>query len=101
MHLLSPTTAAQRLGEGELDAGQGFAELRQRIQSDDGLTLLECAGSLQEGLLYGLSLPQLATGLDAKVVLVHLWQDSRSVDALLAAKQTPVSYTHLTLPTKA
>ena len=36
--------------------------------------------------LYGLSLPQLATGLDAKVVLVHLWQDSRSVDALLAAK---------------
>ena len=88
MHLLSPTTAAQRLGQGELDAGQGFAELRQCIQSDDGLTLLECAGSLQEGLLYGLSLPQLATGLDAKVVLVHLWQDSRSVDALLAAKQT-------------
>ena len=88
MHLLSPTTAAQRLGQGALDAGQGFSELRQRIQSDDALTLLECAGSLQEGLLYGLSLPQLATGLDAKVVLVHLWQDSRSVDALLAAKQT-------------
>ncbi len=40
MHLLSPTTAAQRLGQGELDAGQGFAELRQCIQSDDGLTLL-------------------------------------------------------------
>ena len=35
-------------------------------------------------LLYGLSLPQLAEASAA--VLVHLWQDSRSV-ALLAAKQ--------------
>ena len=35
-----------------------------------------------------MSLPQLAEGLDAGVLLVHLWQDSCSVDALLAAKQT-------------
>ena len=62
--------------------------MRQQIADQDGLTLLECAGSLQEGLLYGLSLPQLAEGLDAGVLLVHLWQDSCSVDALLAAKQT-------------
>ena len=61
--------------------------MRSQIDSDDSLTLLECAGSLQEGLLYGLSLPQLSEELDASVVLVHLWQDSCSVDALLAAKQ--------------
>ena len=58
------------------------------MNNHDGLTLLEGAGSLNEGLLYGLSLPQLAEGLEAKVVLVHLWQDSRSVEPLLAAKQS-------------
>ena len=88
LHLLSPTTATQRLGQGDLQAGDGFSAMRQQIADHDGLTLLECAGSLQEGLLYGLSLPQLAEGLDAGVLLVHLWQDSCSVDALLAAKQT-------------
>ena len=88
LHLLSPTTATQRLGQGDLQAGEGFEAMRQQIADQDGLTLLECAGSLQEGLLYGLSLPQLAEGLDAGVLLVHLWQDSCSVDALLAAKQT-------------
>ena len=87
LQLISPDTAAQRLREGDLDAGEGLEQLRQQIATAGDFTLLECAGSLQEGLLYGLSLPQLAEGLDAKVVLVHLWQDSRSVDALLAAKQ--------------
>jgi BioD-like phosphotransacetylase family protein len=87
LHLLSPTTATLRLGQGQLNPGEGFDQLRQQVANDPGLTLLECAGSLQEGLLYGLSLPQLAEGLEAKVVLVHLWQDSRSVEPLLAAKQ--------------
>ncbi|MEB3254542.1 MAG: phosphotransacetylase family protein [Synechococcus sp.] len=87
LHLLSPATATQRLGQGDVLAGSGFDTMRRQISGDDSLTLLECAGSLQEGLLYGLSLPQLADGLDASVVLVHLWQDSCSVDALLAAKQ--------------
>ena len=87
LHLLSPTTATLRLGQGDLRAGEGFDQLKQSLAAQEGFTLLECAGSLQEGLLYGLSLPQLAQGLDAKVVLVHLWRDSCSVDALLAAKQ--------------
>jgi BioD-like phosphotransacetylase family protein len=57
------------------------------LQNDqDSFTMLEAAGSLHEGLMYGLSLVQLAQGLDAPVILVHLWQDSRSVDALLAAQ---------------
>ena len=87
LHLLSPATADQRLQAGTLDAGEGFAQLQRQLQADAStVTLLEAAGTLHEGLLYGLSLIQLAQGLDASVVLVHLWQDSRSVDALLAAR---------------
>ncbi len=88
LHLLCQATATSRLGSGQLDAGEGFGQLRQQVDQHDGITLLEGAGSLNEGLLYGLSLPQLAEGLEAKVVLVHLWQDSRSVEPLLAAKQS-------------
>jgi hypothetical protein len=88
LHLLSQATATSRLGSGQLDAGEGFDQLREQVVQHNGLTLLEGAGSLNEGLLYGLSLPQLAEGLEAKVVLVHLWQDSRSVEPLLAAKQS-------------
>ena len=49
--------------------------------------LLEAAGSLSEGLLYGLGLAQLAQALQAPVVMVHPWNDSRSVDALLEARR--------------
>ena len=35
----------------------------------------------------GLSLPQLAKDLDAKVLIVNLWEDCKSVDALLDAKK--------------
>ena len=63
LHLLSPTTATQRLGGGQLDAGEGFTALQEQSAASDGVTLLECAGTLQEGLLYGLSLPQLAEEL--------------------------------------
>jgi len=48
---------------------------------------LEAAGSLHEGMIYGLSLPQLAESLDAKVLIVNLWEDCKSVDALLDAKK--------------
>ncbi len=88
LHLISPDTAQKRLATSNLLAGEGFDSLRQKLkESSKALTLLEAAGSLHEGTLYGLSLCQLAEGLDAPVLLVHLWQDSRSVDSLLAAKQ--------------
>ncbi len=88
LHLLSPDTAQQRLLKGTLAAGEGLEQLRTSLQqSESSVTLLEAAGNLHEGLLYGLSLVQLARDLDAPVVLVHLWEDSRSVDALLAASQ--------------
>ena len=37
-------------------------------------------------MIYGLSLPQLAKHLDAKALIVNLWEDCKSVDALLDAK---------------
>ncbi len=87
LHLLEADTAQQRLLAGDLEPGEGFARLRDQLEAyPDGLTLLEAAGSLSEGLLYGLSLAQLASGLQAPVVLVHLWEDSRSVEPLLQAR---------------
>ena len=88
LHLLGSSTADQRLSDSNLDAGEGFEVLKSKLKTPfDGLNILEAAGSLHEGLLYGLSLEQLARGLDARVILVHLWQNSCSVEALLAAKE--------------
>ena len=86
LHLSDPSTARQRLLSGHLNSGQGLARLQAQLGSGvDQITLLEAAGSLSEGLLYGLSLPQLAHQLQAPVVLVHPWVDARSVDPLLEA----------------
>ncbi len=87
LHLVDSVTADQRLANSNLDPGEGFESLQKQLDAPfEGLNILEAAGSLHEGLLYGLSLCQLARGLDAQVLLVHLWEDSRSVDALLEAK---------------
>jgi hypothetical protein len=80
--------ARQRLLAGDLEAGAGFEPLREALaRAGDGLSLLEAAGSMSEGLLYGLSLPQLARGLQAPVVLVHPWHDICSADPLLQARE--------------
>ncbi|WP_411868157.1 phosphotransacetylase family protein [Vulcanococcus limneticus] len=85
-HLLEPAAAQARLLAGDLDAGAGLDRFKARLAAaGEGLTLLEAAGSLCEGLLYGLSLPQLARDLQAPVVLVHPWNDASSADALLQA----------------
>ena len=88
LQVLAPAVAHQRLLAGDLEPGAGFAPLRDQLAATPAgaLALLEAAGSLHEGLLYGLSLPQLAAGLEASVLLVHRWSDSRSIDALLAAR---------------
>ena len=86
LHLSDPSTAREKLLSGDLDAGQVLARLQDQLASGkDQITLLETAGSFSEGLLYGLSLPQLAHQLQAPVVLVHPWTDARSVDPLLGA----------------
>ncbi|WP_320667272.1 phosphotransacetylase family protein [Prochlorococcus sp. MIT 1307] len=85
---LAPASADQRLANSDVNAGSSLDLLRERLDIPfDGINILEAAGSLHEGLVYGLSLGQLARGLNAQVILVHLWQDSCSVDALLAAKE--------------
>ena len=86
LHLSDPSTARIKLLSGDLDAGLVLAQLQDQLASEnDQITLLETAGSFSEGLLYGLSLPQLAHHLQAPVVLVHPWTDARSVDPLLEA----------------
>ena len=73
LHRLDPASAHQRLLAGDLEAGEGFAALRRALApdpaqpEDEQLVMLEGAGSLSEGLLFGLSLPQLAHGLGAEV----------------------------------
>ena len=87
LQVLDAERAHSRLMASDLDPGPGFEALHQRLAAaPEGVALLEAAGSLHEGLLYGLSLVQLAMGLDAPVVLVHPWNDSCSIDSLLAAK---------------
>ena len=87
LHRLEPATAHRRLLAADLDPGVGFEALRQQLAAATAeVVLLEAAGSLSEGMLYGLGLVQMAQGLDASVLLVHPWVDSRSVDPLLAAR---------------
>ena len=87
LQVLAPATAHARLLASDVGPGAGFEALREQLATaPEGVALLEAAGSLHEGLLYGLSLVQLAEGLDAPVVLVHPWTDSCSIDSLLAAK---------------
>jgi BioD-like phosphotransacetylase family protein len=88
LQVIEAASAEARLLSGDLGAGPGLDSLRARIAAEaDRLVLLESAGTLSEGLLFGLSLVQLARGLDAQVVLVHPWSDCRSVEPLLEARQ--------------
>ncbi len=85
--LLATNTAEKRLFDSFIAPGERFESLKEKLNdSFEGLNILEAAGSIDEGMLYGLSLSQLSKEFQAKVLLVHLWKDSRSVDALLAAK---------------
>ena len=86
--LLDNISAEKRISNNDLNPGKGFDQIEALVDDDfNGLNILEAAGSLHEGMIYGLSLPQLAKNLNAKVLIVNLWEDSKSVDALLDAKQ--------------
>ena len=85
--LLDNISAEKRIFNQDLLPGRGFEQIKDLLKDDfDGLNIFEAAGSLYEGLIYGLSLPQLARELNSKVIIVNLWQDSKSVDLLLDAK---------------
>tara|TARA_Y100001968_G_scaffold288434_1_gene290688 strand:+ start:1800 stop:2894 length:1095 start_codon:yes stop_codon:yes gene_type:complete len=84
---LSAGISERRLIEGNLVPGIDFEKFKETILAPiDGINILEAAGNLYEGLLYGLSLVEVSKKLDIPVLLVHSWSDSRSVDDLLAAK---------------
>ncbi len=86
--LLDNISSTKRIKNKDISPGKGFEQIKELKKDDfDGLNILEAAGSLHEGLVYGLSLPQLAQALDAKVLVVNLWENSTSVDALLNAKK--------------
>ena len=86
--LLDNISAEKRISNKDLLPGKGFDQIEGLVNDDfEGLNILEAAGSLHEGMIYGLSLPQLAESLDAKVLIVNLWEDCKSVDALLDAKK--------------
>jgi BioD-like phosphotransacetylase family protein len=87
LHVLGAESAQRRLLAGDLEPGEGFAALQRRVLEEEVLVLLEAAGTLSEGQLFGLGLAQLARGLEAQVVLVHPWTDCRSVDPLLEARR--------------
>ncbi len=80
--------ASYRLANSDINPGEEFVLMKKKLEGDvDCLNILEGSGSLNEGSLYGLNLAKLANDLEAKVLLVHLWHDPRSIDALLSAKQ--------------
>ena len=86
--LLDNISAEKRIYNKDISPGRGFDQIKELLNDNfEGLNILEGAGSLHEGLVYGLSLPQLAKALRSKVVVVNLWEDSKSVDALLNAKK--------------
>ena len=84
---LSAATAESRFIKTDIKPGIKFDAFKKQLKDPfEGINILEGAGSLQEGRLYGLSLVEVSKSLDIPVVFVHLWRDSRSVDDLLEAK---------------
>ncbi|MFM7313587.1 MAG: hypothetical protein ACKO0M_10550, partial [Cyanobium sp.] len=63
---LRADSAHRRLVSGDLTPGDPFTELQELLSQDSGrLVLLEAAGTLSEGLLFGLGLVQMARALQA------------------------------------
>jgi len=65
-----------------------YQQLLQRYAAPAGvdLVLLEGTGTLEEGKLFDLAVPQIAQALDSPVVLVSRFRSALVVDSLLAAK---------------
>lgn len=83
---LSPETIQLRIRQ------EDTTDYVQRLQSEPlapgiDLALLEGPGTLNEGQLFDLSVPQMAEALDANVVLVCRYRSELVVDSLLAARQ--------------
>lgn len=83
---LDEKTILQRLSqEDQTDYLQQLAQLKAFPDTD--IVLIEGGGTLTEGSLLGLSLAQMASAIDAAVMLVVRFQSVLAVDRLVAAKQ--------------
>lgn len=83
---LDETTIHHRLmGKDQTNYAQSLRNYLQQSQGD--LILLEGPRTLQEGLLFDLSVPQMAQQLDADVILVVRLHSHLALDDLLLAKQ--------------
>lgn len=81
---LDADTIARRIrGEDPTDYQQALVAY-ERMQGGS-LTLLEGPGTLDEGYLFDLTLPQMAEVLDAPVLLVSRYHSDLVVDSLLAS----------------
>lgn len=82
---LNAATVNKRLsGQDKTNYQQAAKEYLQK--SDADLVLLEGAGNLAEGIVFDLSLSQVAQAVDASVLLVMRYKSVLSMEALLAAK---------------
>ena len=85
---LSALTAERRFIDSDLKPGIKFKAFKEQVEEPfNGTNILEAAGTLHEGLLYGLSLVEVSKSLNIPVLFVHLWRDSRSIDDLIEAKK--------------
>jgi uncharacterized protein len=87
MLALNELTLHKRLrGEDKVDYQKSLAQQYSQMQGGD-LVLLEGPGNLEEGRLFDLSLLQVATVMNAAVLLVARYKSILLVEALLSAKQ--------------
>ncbi len=83
---LSRETISKRLqNEDTKDYLTSLVPYMQSIEGD--LVLIEGSGSLDEGILFGLSLAEIAEKIEAAVLLVTRGNFPPSIDSLLKAKQ--------------
>lgn len=70
-----------------LDTTDYLAQLTQVAAQQSGdLIILEGAGTLEDGRLFGLSIAEMASAIDASVLLVARYHSLQVLDGLLAAK---------------
>lgn len=84
LFLDEPTIQKRILGEDRLDYRSNLAS---RLSAPGDLVLLEGPGTLEEGSLFNLSLPEMADQIDASIVLVSRFESVLSVHKLVSAKQ--------------
>lgn len=85
LSLNAATIAKQIAGQSVTDYHSQLTHYLTDNRSE--ITILEGPGTLEEGKLFGLSLPELAETLDTSVLLVARYHSALVVDPILSAKE--------------